>query len=332
MTQDFLEALPQHIVKLVDNLDLVERHEHYSQREEAVESVLEQTVLRGGKRLRPLLTFLMGEFLGASSQQIIPFAKASELVHAASLAHDDVIDQAQTRRGQSSINVVSSNKKAILAGDYLLADVIVALSHYGTPEILREMSLVIQELSLGEWLQLETSQNKDYTAEKIENMARYKTSSVIRWCSVAPALLAQHPPEVIEECRSFGDQLGLAFQLIDDTLDFAKSSAKDQYLDLNNGQVNSVVFSWLSRHPETFAIYKASSGEGVLAKLLEGADLSDDITKVRAQAHEHLEACQANLDRLEELLRQQSSDKTEDLSEKRESLNLVLAFLAARNS
>jgi octaprenyl-diphosphate synthase len=82
--------------------------------------LLSRTVLSGGKRLRPLLTFLMADLFGIDHEQILPFARVVELVHAATLAHDDVIDNAKMRRGQPSINASTSNKHAVLAGDFLL--------------------------------------------------------------------------------------------------------------------------------------------------------------------------------------------------------------------
>ena len=111
-------AISQDIKSSLQNLDFnLEKQE----KNPRIDRLLRSTVLSGGKRLRPMLTFLWADLCGISHDQIEPFAQVAELTHAATLAHDDVIDNAIVRRGKPSINVVSSNKKAVLAGDYLLA-------------------------------------------------------------------------------------------------------------------------------------------------------------------------------------------------------------------
>ena len=110
-------------------------------------------MLRGGKRLRPLLTVLFGELAGMQKPQLKVLAKAIEHVHAPASAHDDVIDGASTRRGKPSINVAGDNKKAVLAGDFLLAQVINDLSSLGKIEVVNETAGIIKRLSIGEWLQ-----------------------------------------------------------------------------------------------------------------------------------------------------------------------------------
>src|SRR5690606_31879505 len=122
-------------------------------------------VLLGGKRLRPLLTYLCGNFFGVKADALDVYAKAIEMVHAASLSHDDVVDGANTRRGKPSINAESSNKQAVLAGDYLLADVIVELTKQGDLTLVQEMSYVIQALAEGEWIQLDAAASRQYTRE-----------------------------------------------------------------------------------------------------------------------------------------------------------------------
>ena len=107
----------------------------------------------GGKRLRPLLTYLVGNLFQQKIEHIKIYADSIELVHAASLAHDDVIDEAQTRRGFPSINT-RGNKRAVLAGDYLLATVMANLASRGVLPLVREMGQVVASLAWGEWLQL----------------------------------------------------------------------------------------------------------------------------------------------------------------------------------
>ena len=160
----FLANIPHDILKRLGDLSVDARSE--SCRRE-INDLLQQTVLIGGKRLRPLLTFLMGQFFGLDLDACELPARAIEQVHAASLSHDDVVDNASTRRGKPSINVVASNKKAVLAGDYLLANVIVDLATLNRPDVVSEMAQVIRDLAEGEWLQLDAAQNRAYTRESL---------------------------------------------------------------------------------------------------------------------------------------------------------------------
>ena len=144
MKSDFFDLLPREVVENAKNIDLKIRSVNAH---EAIDAILNKSVLLGGKRLRPLLTYLVGHLFNIESELLKPYARATELVHAASLSNDDVIDNATMRRGNPSINILSSNKKAVLAGDYLLSAVIVDLSMSGHLKLVQEMSLVIKDLS-----------------------------------------------------------------------------------------------------------------------------------------------------------------------------------------
>ncbi|HAZ13553.1 MAG: hypothetical protein A2X86_13560 [Bdellovibrionales bacterium GWA2_49_15] len=287
----FLANIPHDILKRLGDLSVDARSE--SCRRE-INDLLQQTVLIGGKRLRPLLTFLMGQFFGLDLDACELPARAIEQVHAASLSHDDVVDNASTRRGKPSINVVASNKKAVLAGDYLLANVIVDLATLNRPDVVSEMAQVIRDLAEGEWLQLDAAQNRAYTRESLREIALKKTASVMSWCGVAPALIQNAPAPMVEYARQFGVKLGLAFQLMDDVLDFQGPGLKDQLLDLENGQVNSVLFEWLDLHPELFARYR--SGESIQDLWQEkqfnsslNQSLSTALVAVRTEAQQQLD-------------------------------------------
>ncbi len=344
MLEAFFNRIPRDILKHVENLELKvssERCRH------DIDDLLARTVLIGGKRLRPLLTFLFGRTFLLSTEQTHLYATSIEMVHAASLAHDDVIDQATTRRGKPSINAESSNKRAVLAGDYLLADVIMGLTKAGNLELVSEMANVIYQLSLGEWLQLDASEDREYSREIIEKIALAKTSSVMSWCSLAPATLANLPTQSREQAKLFGHHLGLAFQMIDDALDFSQTgeSFKDQYLDLENGIVNSVVFRWLEKDHELFSSFK--SGENlqaiVTSRLERGlpSELELSISEVRSEAREHLESARSLLDQIcrefhssyEKQTGRNLSEEKADLKmhqSGREAVEFILDYLAKR--
>ncbi|MBC7429562.1 MAG: polyprenyl synthetase family protein [Bacteriovorax sp.] len=325
MIADFLDALPKEALESSKNMDLQIRSVNAHQ---AIDAVLSQSVLKGGKRLRPLLTFLVAHLFRVDFKTITPYARASELVHAASLSHDDVIDNATMRRGTPSINILSSNKKAVLAGDYLLSSVIVDLTNAGNLELIREMSLVIKDLSEGEWLQLDLISERNYTRELIREVAEKKTSSVMSYCSVAPAILSGADKDTVELCREFGRRLGLAFQMIDDTLDYSGDSQKDQELDLKNGIVNSVVFEILLAHPELFARFK--NGED-LQDVVAKVSFSEYVEKIGLEAHFHLEEAKKILEKLEVIL-SPKFENTDDLKSRIGALELIISYMALRQS
>lgn len=290
----FLETVPENILLNVQDLKL---NIQSSNCNKEIESLLSRTVLMGGKRLRPLLTHLVGKLFELDVELVDPYAKAIELVHAASLSHDDVIDNATQRRGAPSINIEGSNKMAILAGDYLLADVIVNLSNRGNLPLVGEMAKVIQDLSEGEWLQDDASRNRDYSRELIEKIALKKTASVMTYCCLAPAILAEASIEVQGYSRDFGKHLGLAFQLMDDTLDLSDGAKKDVLLDLKNGVVNSVIYEWLLLNPAIHEKYK--NGESLEA-LWDASDIETAITLVQEKAFSHLVQAKNALDKMTE--------------------------------
>jgi geranylgeranyl pyrophosphate synthase len=259
---------------------------------------------------------------------ITPFARATELVHAASLSHDDVIDNATMRRGAPSINILASNKKAVLAGDYLLSSVIVDLSSTGELDLVKEMSLVIKDLSEGEWLQLDLISSREYSLELLREVDLNKTSSVMSYCTLAPAIFSKMPQEVQEISRNFGINLGLAFQLIDDTLDYSGNSLKDQELDLKNGIVNAVVFELLSARSDLMKRFR--EGED-LAGLLSSEDMRPSVKMISDEASNYLENARHALFLLGEHLGQTLyKGESKELTLALEHLQLVVSYMALR--
>lgn len=315
MLTDLFESLPPQVLQRIGDFDVKIPSK---EGEKAVCELLERTVLSGGKRLRPMLTYLMGSLFGAQLNDLDVLARSVEQVHAASLAHDDVIDNATMRRGNPSINISGSNKKAVLAGDFLLSEVIVSLATQTNLEIVKEMSFVIKDLSLGEWLQSDAAQNRAYSVAILEEIAHKKTASVMSWCCLAPAVLVGANKEKINLARDFGHHLGLAFQFMDDTLDYSADSKKDAGLDLANGLVNFVMFEWLTEKPERMKSYV--SGES-LSNLVLKADFSSAAKKVEDRAHDHLNIAKDLFDKLSADLPGQDV---------RPSLLMMIDFLAKR--
>ena len=320
--------LPSTVIKRVDQLHLIQAYGGDCHL--AVDKLLQKTVLMGGKRLRPLMTYLMADFFDLNLSDVDHLASSIELVHAASLAHDDVVDGASTRRGLPSINQVGGNKAAVLAGDYLLAKVIVRLSQSGNLILVQEMSQIIEALALGEWIQHEAAKNRHYSRQIIEEIALKKTASVMSWCTTAPALFGDKSPAVVEYARSFGTNLGVAFQLIDDCLDFSEKSNKDLFLDLDNGMINSVLFELLQENAKLHEAY--GKGES-LRSLWDSGEftyehLTGPLLKVRQKATEHLNQCRELLT----VLAKETSHASKSEEVRKKPLLWILEYLACRDS
>ncbi|OIQ15568.1 MAG: hypothetical protein BM556_18180 [Bacteriovorax sp. MedPE-SWde] len=321
---NFFAAIPSGILEKIGDMNLSIESESCH---DAVSDVLSKTVLSGGKRLRPMLCFLMGSYFNIDINELDPFAKSIEMVHAASLAHDDVVDNATQRRGEPSINIVASNKKAVLAGDYLLADVIYTLASQGDLTIVKEMSKVIQDLALGEWIQSDAIEQRAYTQELIERIAHYKTASVMSWCTWIGAYAAKAPSEICDQAKEFGHRVGLAFQMMDDTLDFASTSDKDFLLDVKNGVVNSVILEWLLIHPAKYEAYK----KGESLESLWNEDRIDEAVKiVEARAREHMNIASNCLNSICDYLVANGMDK-EEAMKKMAPLEYIMSFIIDRN-
>ncbi len=239
--------------KLADEIQSVDYLLEESGPVPEIREYLNQTVLLGGKRFRPALCFAMGRLFGVSAAELSPFACSIERVHAATLAHDDVIDGASLRRSRPTLNALASNSRAVLAGDLLLARVITVMAETGKPEHMLSLSHVLAELIEGEWLQLEARGQTRITRRHLETVASKKTASVLRWCCGTPARITQEADSVIHLAEQFGEHLGVAFQMIDDAIDYSESSGKPYAQDFCEGLVNFVTLEILEAHPERLA-------------------------------------------------------------------------------
>jgi octaprenyl-diphosphate synthase len=178
-------------------------------------------VASGGKRLRPMLTLGCAQLCGYSGSRHIALATAVEFIHTATLLHDDVVDASDLRRGRDTVNAVWGNKPAILVGDFLFSrsfELMVADGSLRILEILSRASSIIAE---GEVLQLMTQNNLRTTESSYLEVIRAKTAELFAAASRIGAVMAERPDEEEEALDRFGRNLGIAFQLVDDMLDFS---------------------------------------------------------------------------------------------------------------
>jgi octaprenyl-diphosphate synthase len=175
---------------------------------------------RKGKQLRPLLVFLTAGMTGGIKESTYVAAGMIELLHTATLIHDDVVDEAYERRGSFSINALWRSKVAVLVGDFLLSKGLLLAIETNEFELLRNMSEAVKEMSEGELLQIERSRKMDIDETTYFDIIRKKTATLISSCTVNGATSSGASAENIEKTREIGMNLGMAFQLRDDIFDY----------------------------------------------------------------------------------------------------------------
>jgi len=178
-----------------------------------------------GKQMRPILVYLTAQACGGTTERSHVAATLIELLHTATLVHDDVVDRAETRRGFFSINALWKSKIAVLVGDYLLSRGLLISMERDAVDLLRITSRAVESMSEGELLQIEKARRLDITEEVYFDIIRRKTASLIAACCAAGAASSGADEDRVEHMRAFGEAVGIAFQIKDDLLDFAPTSA-----------------------------------------------------------------------------------------------------------
>ena len=194
---------------------------------------------RGGKRMRPILMLLMAKNYGAVSQVTQHSAVGLELLHTASLVHDDVVDESGERRGQASVNATYNNKVAVLVGDYILSTALLHVSFTGNQSIVQELSELGRTLAAGEILQLSNIQNQQISEEVYYQVIQQKTAALFQSCAAIGALSAGASEENVKKAGEFGRNLGIMFQIRDDIFDYfdSKEIGKPTGNDMTEGKL-----------------------------------------------------------------------------------------------
>ena len=197
------------------------------------------TITAGGKRLRPLLTVLTAKLFGCRDRKIYPLSCTLEMLHAATLMHDDVIDNAPTRRGKPAAHTLHGVTETILAGDALLAAANDFVASYGSPALCSIFSRATYETAAGEILELHALHNVSLTLSEYTDIIRGKTACLIRSACEMGAVFAGAPDESVRAISAFGENIGMAFQMVDDALDCAseESTGKPTGGDLREGKL-----------------------------------------------------------------------------------------------
>ena len=186
-------------------------------------SALSHIRQRGGKRMRPMLILLMAQNFGRVSQVTQNAAVGLELLHTASLVHDDVVDESSERRGQASVNATYDNKVAVLVGDYILSTALLRVSLTDNQKIIQLLAELGRTLAAGEILQLSNIQNQKISEDVYYQIIKNKTAALFEACAKIGALSAGASEEAIAEAAKFGQNIGMIFQIRDDIFDYFDS-------------------------------------------------------------------------------------------------------------
>ncbi|MDH3323296.1 MAG: polyprenyl synthetase family protein [Flavobacteriaceae bacterium] len=196
---------------MISNVSLLNRITHY-------------IVRRKGKQMRPMFVFLVAKMVsnGKFKERTYRGASTIELIHTATLVHDDVVDDSNRRRGFFSLNALWKNKIAVLVGDYLLSKGLLLSIDNDDFDILKHISVAVREMSEGELLQIEKARQLDITEEVYFEIIRKKTATLIAACTAIGAASVDSDKKVVEQMHEFGELIGIAFQIKDDLFDYTE--------------------------------------------------------------------------------------------------------------
>ena len=208
----------------------------------------------GGKKLRPLFTLLIAKALrGDCNERVVRCAAASELLHTATLMHDDVADNAPTRRGVPTMMTVYSPTTAVLLGDYWLSKAMDLIIDHPDKRVLHIFSKCLADLASGEMLQLEKAEKADTTEDDYRRIIYCKTTSLFEACMVSAACSVEASEEEIERCRIYAWHIGQAFQMRDDMLDYSPelSIGKPTGQDILEKKITLPLFGLFEKAPRS---------------------------------------------------------------------------------
>ena len=266
-------------------------------------SVIAHIRQKNGKMMRPILVLLAAKLYGEICPATLHAAVALELLHNASLVHDDVVDESTERRGQLSVNAIFNNKVAVLSGDYLLASSLVQVGLTRNHAIIDIVSSLGQDLAEGELLQLSNVSNLQFSEDIYFNVIRKKTAVLFAACTKAGALSVGTDDEKAEFARLFGEYIGLCFQIKDDIFDYFESTEirKPTGNDMMEGKLTLPVLYALNSTKDKAAqeiAIKVKNGEATAderAFLIEFAHLNGGIEHASQTMYDYREKALALL-------------------------------------
>lgn len=254
---------------------------------------------RTGKRMRPMLIMLMARNYGKVTPVTQNAAVGLELLHTASLVHDDVVDESEERRGQASVNATYDNKVAVLVGDYLLSTALLHVAYTGNTKIVKYLADLGRTLASGEILQLSNIANEKISEDVYYQVIKQKTAALFEACCAIGALSGGASDEEIEKAKRFGQNLGIIFQIRDDMFDYYDSAdiGKPTGNDMIEGKLTLPAIHALHSNPDkamTEIAYKVKSrtaSAGEIASLVEFSKANGGIEYAKSRMEDfHKEA------------------------------------------
>ena len=222
-------------------------------------------VASGGKRLRPLLTLAAANLCGYQGDRHIGLATCVEFIHTATLLHDDVVDESRLRRGKDSANAVWGNQSSVLVGDFLFSRAFQIMVSDGSLRVLKILSKASAVIAEGEVMQLMTTNDTETSEEAYLNVIRAKTATLFAAAASVGAVVAERPSAEEQALQSFGMNLGIAFQLIDDVLDYAAEEddlGKTIGDDFREGKITlPVILAWRRGNGEERSFWRRTLEE-----------------------------------------------------------------------
>jgi len=295
-----------------------------SSRVPLVEKIGDYIISAGGKRLRPLLVLLAGRALDYRQDDLRLLAAIIEFLHTSTLLHDDVVDMSGMRRGRSTANALWGNAPSVLVGDFLYARSFEMMVALGSLPVMRIISQATRVIAEGEVLQLTKVRDANTTEETYMEVIRGKTAMLFEASTHSAAVLAQADPDTAEALRRFGDNLGIAFQLVDDLLDYrgdAETLGKNVGDDLAEGKPTlPLIYTMREGTPEQAALVRQAIQKGGiedLERIREAVEASGALDYTARLAREYA-------DRAFECLRQLPD------SEHRQAMEELTRFSVAR--
>jgi geranylgeranyl pyrophosphate synthase len=265
-----------------------------------LDAAIEQLLSSGGKRIRPTLTLLTASMLGADPARAITLAAAIEMLHTATLVHDDLIDGSVLRRGLPTLNARWSPGATVLTGDYVFARAAQLAAQTGSLPLMEIFARTLMTIVNGEITQLFQAHQRD-NREDYFNRIYAKTASLFELSSEAAALLSGSPQEVVAAMKDFGYHIGIAFQIVDDLLDFVGDEervGKPLASDLRQGIVTLPTLCYVQANPgdpDLTQILEGRGDEQILQRLVESIRRSGAVQQALEEAREFASIGEANL-------------------------------------
>ncbi len=296
------EVLSAHVRDDLEQLDVLLAERLSSTEEPLIGEVAQHLVNAGGKRIRPLLTLATARVSGYQGYQHLSLAAAVELLHSATLLHDDVVDASPLRRGETTAHMIWGNKTSILVGDFLFSRSFALMVECGSLPILETLAAAAATIAEGEVMQLSTAHDLDVDDERYLRVLRAKTAAMFGAAAEVGALIAGCRKDTVLAFKEYGIALGTAFQLADDALDYDGAefhTGKGVGDDFNEGKATiPALIAYRSGNADERAFWRRTIAEGErrdgdLAHALALADRSGAVDATRRMADRHAREAQA---------------------------------------